>query len=559
MLYKRVLFFLFVFVAAFSVWYSPAVFKGHTPYKISELIVIARNLHNTGEFRLENDKNVYLASSLIKEGGETATVGNKLTAYLYSYLFKITGVLSPDKLVLFSILLNALSLLIFSYIVFRLFGFAISGLFSLIYILIPFMWLSVYSLGVYEFAVFFFSLFTFSFVLGREKKHEWLWMVFAGVFLSLAALSREAFFLLVPILPVYFWFYGKRKMVFPLLTPIVLILSVFYLPSFLGVGGGNVYSDMFLIKNSREGKFLDSGNYSHLYPDPYIYHFEKENFLSDYNNKIDKAGILESLQMKKVLANLGERSTGIFERAELGAVLLFTHLAKFISFESIGGPFVFLFSVLGLFYLRGKDRGLYNFSVWWLLGTILLLSFIVIVNRDHLRDFNWLIPLLASLGIFYLVDRMGFDGRMKPFIFLLVVFSFLYCLLLSDHVAFGKLYDDERNKKLELYADEMIKNGINDKDIVALGLGSKNEAMLSYLSDKSMVALAPETIEKLIKQEKLQEVFDYFGVKYVLGYDEDLSKKIKEKTNATTISLNQTKTGDKMLSPLRLFILNLVN
>jgi hypothetical protein len=316
---------------------------------------------------------------------------------------------------------------------------------------------------------------------------------------------------------------------------------------------------MFSAKISEEGNFLDSSTYSHLYPDPYVYHFEKNDFLNNYNEKINKAGVLESLQMKKVLANLGERNTGIFERVVLGIVLLFTHLAKFVSFESIGGPFVLSFLVLGLFYLRGKDKDLYNFSVWWLLGTLFLLSFAVMVIRDHLRDFNWLIPLLASLGIFYLVDRMGFEGKMRPFVFLLVVFSFSYSLLLADHFAFGKLYDSERNLKLESYAGEIKKMGISDKDVVALGLSPRDETILNYLSDESMVVLIPETVEKLVEQEKLQEVFDYFGVKYIIGYNDELSKKIEEKTSATNILLNKGKTENKTLSPLRLFILNLVS
>ena len=82
---KKVLacgFLLLVFLAGFSVWYSPVLFKGYAPYKMTEIMPIAKNLSQTGKFSMEDRQSIFLPTSLINEKGEIATSGNKLSARL---------------------------------------------------------------------------------------------------------------------------------------------------------------------------------------------------------------------------------------------------------------------------------------------------------------------------------------------------------------------------------------------------------------------------------------------------------------------------------------------
>jgi hypothetical protein len=520
-------------VVAFAVWYSPVLIKGYAPYKMTELMPLAKNIHQTGLYSMESDKNVFLASSLIKENGHLSAVGNKFTAYLYAGLFKLTGgAWTPQNLILFSVFLTSLSLLIFSYLVFLLFGWRISLLFSLVYIFLPFIWISVYSLGTYEFALFFFAIFTFLFLTNKEKKYEWLSVFFAGIFLAFAAFSRETFLLAVPFTAVYLWFYRNKKTAVVFVIPIILLLSFFYLPSFFKDNGGNYYMNMLSTKGVERKQFRDFNFYGHLYPDPYVYHFEKEKFLGDYGAQIKQAGFLESLRMKKVLVNMGERGLSFFERTSLGSVLFAGHFSDFFSIEELAGPFALIFIIFGMIYLRNKNRELYKFSLLWILGATFLMSFVAVVSRSHLRDFNWFVALLISLGIFFLADliRKKFNlSENKRFIVAgILVCALLANFLLGNYLNFRRIYGKGRAISMEVYAQKIKEADIPNNGTIAIGLDSKDQLVLNYLAGKSTVILTPETVERLIAKNKLKEAFEFFGVKYILGYDENISAKIKE-------------------------------
>jgi hypothetical protein len=522
-IFFKILFFVAIFAGSFLVWYSPVLIKGYAPYKMSELVPLAKNLHQTGLYSMEDDRNVFLAPSLIKEKGHLSTVGNKFTACLYSWLFKLTGkVWEPQNLVLFSVFLTSLSLLVFSLLVFLLFGWQVSLIFSLIYIFLPFIWSSIYSLGTYEFAFLFFSVFSLLFWLNRDKKYDWFSVFFSGIFLALAAFSRETFFLTVPLAVAYLWFFRSKKTAVAFVVPVVILVSVFYLPSFFREGGGNYYFNMFFTQGVEKNQFRDFNFYGHLYPDPYTYHFEKEKFLGDYSNQMKQAGFLDFLRMKKVLVNMGEESANFFERLSLGVFLFAGHLSDFFSVEELAGPFALFFIVPGMFYLRNRNRELFNFSLLLILGATFLMSFAVVVSRSHLRDFNWLVALFISLGIMFFAERM----KKRKFVVCLLLCFLLSNFLFGNYLNFKRIYGKERAVNMELYAQKIKEAGVPDNDTIAIGLDSKDQLVLNYLAGKSTVIFTPESIDKLITEGKLKEGFEFFGVKYILGYDENLSAEI---------------------------------
>ncbi len=557
----KVFFLIVVFIASFSIWYSPVLFKGYAPYKMTEIMPIAKNLHKTGIYSMEDRQSIFLPASLIKKEGEIATSGNKLTAYLYAGIFKFTGVLSPDKLVVVSIIVNSLSLLIFTFAVLRLFGFGVAGLFSAIYIFIPYNWESVYSLGTYEFAILFFALFSLFFLLGREKKRELIYMISAGIFLALSALSREVFFVTMPILAVFLWRSDKKKNMIFLFAPVILILSIFYLPSLFGNNRNN-YSSYFVKEGNQGEQLMDSTFYEHLYPDPYTYLFVKKEFLNNNKEKISKMNFVEALFQKKVLDNLGIENIGLIDRFLLGMILFFMHLFRFISLEIFGGTFVLMFVLIGLYSMKQKDNNLYKFSIYWLSGTVFLLSFAALVSRSHLRDFNWIFPLLASLGIFFfgeiLKSKLNISGKLGIVLLGVISAIFIYHLILTDHVVFGKIYDGNPALMLSAYSEKIKEKNIGDNDVIAMGLNSKEQIVLSYLSDKSMVIFTPQTIKKLIEEKKLQEIFDKFNVKYFLGYDNNLSLEILANAKAENIASKTIKIKQPGISPLKSLFMGIV-
>jgi len=569
----KIIFFLVIFGFGFSVWYSPVVFKGSGPYKIKEQIVLARNLAETGQYSMESEQNVFLPTSLVDENGTLSGIGNKLTAQFYGALFKLTSPLSPDGVVVVSIFLNCLTLVVLAFLVYKLFGYKIAGLFSAIYVLLPYNWTQIYSIGSYEVGLFFISLFFLFFILGRNSRQKNLFFWLAGIFLALAAMAREAFFLLIPILFFYLLapsevegffprtkkdFIQKFKKISPVFIPIVLIFVIFYLPSFFSNDGGNVYSLMFFEKNKEASVLTDFTMIGHLYPDPYTYQHERDEFLENYNQKIERVGFVNSLYMKKVLANNGERQTKLWERLVLGDILLLGHLGHFFSLEESGGPFILFFALVGLFfYLKKKDKDLYKFFIFWILGTLFLLAYVVQASRIHMMDFSWAIPLLVALGVFYTASldfaRDKSLGVGKIWIFVFLAFIMVYSIFLADHVVFGKLYDKKPTTvKIENLA-EKIKGSIGDEEVVAVGVSTQDALLLNYLSNKSIVIFNGATIEKLLEENKLDSVLKDYRVKYVFGYDKNLTAQIIVASEVENIKIKEVK--EKPVSYFKSFLL----
>lgn len=221
-----------------------------------------------------------------------------------------------------------------------------------------------------------------------------------------------------------------------------------------------------------------------------------------------------------------------------------------------------MFVLMGFYSMKQKDNYFYRFSIYWLFGTVLLLSFGALVSRSHLRDFNWIFPLLASLGIFFFwnlfKDNLGVSRKTDAILLGIISVIFVYHLVLVDHVIFGKIYDGNPALMIETYSKKIKEKNIKDNDIVAIGLNSKEQLVLSYIADKSMVIFAPKTINKLIEEKKLQEVFDKFGIKYFLGYDDKLSLEISANAMVENIASKTIKANQPEISPLKSMFMGIV-
>lgn len=237
---------------------------------------------------------------------------------------------------------------------------------------------------------------------------------------------------------------------------------------------------------------------------------------------------------------MGERHLALWERFSLGLILLGTHLSRFISLEFVGGPLILLLALLGMVFLKKKNEQIYLLFLYWVLISLFLLSFVVVVGRSHLKDFNWLIPFLVALGIYFLSDlfkeKFSFSSRQSRILLLVIGLAVSYHLILADHVVFGKIYDDPSVLKLEAYVQKIKNSDIADKSVIAIGLNSKDQVVLNYLADKSTIVLTPETMQKLIQNGQLASVLQEFKVDYILGYSKELSSQIEAAAKVKNIS-----------------------
>ncbi len=556
------IFLLIVFILAVVVWYSPVLFKGYSAYIISTNTVLSQNLYQTGFYSIENDLNVFLSPNLIESQGHISAYGNKLTSLIYAQIFKITGLPQVSDFILLSIFIHALTLLIFTGVVFYLFDFKKALVFSLIYIVLPFNWTLPYKLASYEFTLLFLALFFLFYFYGiKQKKYNYFYLIISGIFLGLACLAKEATLLIAPFLFIFLLLKKQKRYLIYIFIPFSILLAIFWLPNF----SYNTNLNLFTTQTSKELKSADYSFYGHIYPDPYTYHFERDEFINQLKNSMESGEFIIAKQLGKIkmLKNMGIREISLVERISIGLMLGARHIFRFFSLEDIGGPFIFLLILLGVYRLRQKNKSLYQLLVYWIALSVFLFTFIILVVRNHLMDFNWAIALFITLGIFYLaniiVDHFNLKKMKTIFIYLIILFAVLYNFVLVNHVAWSRVYNNSNNLLIEAYMEKVKKMNVDDNKVIAVNLSPNSALNLNYLTNKSIIVFVPESIEKLLEKNELSFIFDKFGVKYVLGYSDQLTEDILNQTETINVSNNLLKPVIPEISRNKGWLMNLIN
>jgi len=549
---KYSLFFLGISILAIGVWYGPSLFKEYSVYSISPNALLARNIALTDSFSLENDLNVLLSTDLIKKQGQVSNYGNKLTSFIYAKIFKITGFLDENSFLLLSIIIHVLTLLIFTLVVLFLFNFKTASVFSLIYIFIPFNWILPYHFGSYEFALLFSSLFFLFYFLGTKEKQKPLLLIFSGLFLALAGLSKETFLLIIPFLIAYLLIKKQKAILLYILISFSLIFVSFWLPNI------NQNINIKLLSGNIPEKTVSSdfGSYGHLFPDPYTFHFKFDEYINNLKDQIDnnEIDLVSEVYIKKNMSNLAFDSIGVTDRFIVGTMILSKHTFKFISLEEVGGALVFLLILLGGYSLRNKNKDLYQFFLYWIVSAVFIFSYVVLVSRSHLMDFGWVLILLASLGIIHLSEKFN---KKNIVLFIILLFA-LYNFVLVGHVVWNMNYDQSNILLMKAYGQKIDMLNISNMDVIAVNLSSSEINTLNYISNKSIIVFTKETVENLINNNELNNVFNKFKIKYILGYSDEINKKIIEQIDVINIASESIEPIEIDISGNKSWLMNLI-
>ena len=217
--------------------------------------------------------------------------------------------------------------------------------------------------------------------------------------------------------------------------------------------------------------------------------------------------------------------------------------------------------------LKKERPELFNLFLYLILATIFILSFVILAGRSHLIDFGWMLALLAALGLISLFSLLEkyFQLNKKNF-FILSGFIFLmvlYNLLLAGHSYWGRVYDNEDNLAILNYSFQIKKLNLSEKDVIALGTGATAGALaLNYLTDKSVIVFQEQTVKNLLAEGGLASAFKKFGVTYIVGYPDDLSKKILAQAKVININSSQNNiSGQNIISEnnsLKSWLMNLI-
>jgi hypothetical protein len=517
-----ILIIILIFIVSVAVRYWPVYHKGFSYSIEADNLILARNLSLTGEYKIDNEKNVVLSSKIVKEEGIQSKFGNKLTPILYGKIFGLFGFDRNIPLYVSLILYGIVSVLLFL-LVLKLFNIWVALIFSFIEVFSPLVVQYATRAGSYEWAVLFLVI-ALLFYLWKEKPN--LFRLFlAGLFFALASLTRNSFLILPFVFLIYdFWKNKSFKRIIVLVLPLFVLWGIYLGPSFIEKGEiDNAYI------NSQE----TTSAYMHIFPDPYTWHFERDVYVEsvqgitnyDYSQFLLKYGYPISFKNKVLMywASIKSYPKGLFAQT------------------TIGGPFLVFFMILGGVCLFGKKKELLQLFVLW---AGFLYFFLIVLKSNHWGHFMVLqLPLflLISLGIYWMIQfilKQNFRNYFKYFFILGFIFILFLHLVQSDKWMLHERYENS-NMEQTLVLVEAVKGKKQniDKgiDIIAVGLQNPAASVLNYYTDFSCVYFDANTVKKLLKENKLQWAFDQFGVTKIIGYDKELTDEIVKVTKIEVI------------------------
>ncbi|PIR57680.1 MAG: hypothetical protein COU71_02875 [Parcubacteria group bacterium CG10_big_fil_rev_8_21_14_0_10_38_31] len=501
-----------LFILSFGLRITPIVYKGYAPTGLHGDLIIARNLAQTGEYKLESEKNIILASSRVKDEGSISTLGNRLTILLEAEVFKFFG-FSANLPFYFSVFLFALSTVLICLLVLRLFGnFYLAFSSALFDTFMPFVWKGALFAGSYEFASVFFLLGLLIYFWrgskellflssGHEEdadhkmalfRHNYIQLILSGIFLGLAIVSRNAFVLsVIPIIIYELYISRSWKRVFIFALPVILIFGSF-----------GVFNNSYIT-----GTDESFSRYGHLFPDPYTYHFEKDAYIESIADLSDP-DLLE-FQLKYGY------DVSIINKLKMYLNSAIFYPKQTFSIINFGGPFFLFLIFLGGTYLYKERKELFKFFLLWVTLWYIGLIALKTNNWDHFLEIRFAIISLISLGVLVLIKMFSrsIESRRKYILFgvsLVVLLSLQ--LFTSNKWMFHESYETSFLPEALPIIEELRKEEIGDNEVMAVSFNQSAPLLFNYYLDKSFVYFAPETIEKLKTEDKLEEIFSQFGV-----------------------------------------------
>ena len=519
-----------IFILALGVRYYPVFHKGYSCNIDTTNLILARNLSLIGEYKIVDEKDIVLSSSLIKKRGADSNAGNGLTPILYSKVFDIFGFNRNSPLYISLLLYSFITVLLFLLIL-KLFNFKIALIFVGIDILIPFVLAAAIHPGFYEWATLFFII---AILIYLWKKPGIGRLLLSGLFFGLAVLARNAF--LISFIPfvVYDWYtnfiYKKDWRKFKLwLWPAIKRVFIFALPVILLWGG-------FMIQDylgGRANRYLSQGDVGydgHLFRDPYTYHFNKDNYIEEIQDSANG----------ETITYLKAYDYDITWKQHL-AMYFYSikyYLNSFFRQPTIGGPLIIFFLILGVIYLFKFRKSLLNLLILWIGILFFILIFVFKTsNEAHFLEVRFPLILLISIGIYWTLKWLSEVIKDKKTYYLLITGLLLVLfvhLFQSDKWMFHENYLYSGIEEKVNLVDTIKKSTVNigTDDVIAI---SKDPLFLNYYTDYNYIYFNPETIKELLKENKLQWAFDQFGVTKIIGYNNTLTQEIIQNTKVKTI------------------------
>jgi len=508
-----VLIVIILFLLSLVVHFYPVFKKGYSFDPLGGHLILARNFALTGQLEIESEKNIYLSPERIEQEGIYCNWGNKLTPYIYGWVFKIFGFNQNLPLYL-TLIVWSLSGVILFLIVLRLFNLKVAFVFGLIDIFIPVFVQGSLMAGFYEWAVLFFSLGLLFYLWPKKEKEKsnWLSLVLASLFFGLAALARNVFlFSFIPFIIYDFWQKKSYKRIIIFILPFVILWGIYLVPGYLA-GLPNAYL------SSQDTSF---NHYGHLFPDPYTFHFEKEQYLEsvlgDYH-----------VDFSEYFLKYGY-PVGFMDRLKLYLESVLFYPIEISKINVLGGPLILLLLITGLVYLYRERKGLFKLFVLWGIVWYFLLVIMTTNNWDHFMELRLPLALLIALGVVWL------SGHVKKLPFILACIFLVFHFGLANKWMLHEEYNTSKADVINELAVKIDQAQLDKKnDVVAVNIHPVLQG-LNYYTDQNVIYFNSQTVERLLEENRLSEAFEQFGVTKIIGFDSDLSHRIINQTNLDSL------------------------
>lgn len=514
---------LLIFFASLAVSYWPVYHKGYVWSFSADEMILARNFGLTGEYKIDNEKNITLSSEVVKQQGIKSELGNKLTPILYGYIFKFFGFF-PWLPLAVCLTIYAVINVLFFLLINKRFSFRLGALFSLLAVFSPFILQNTSRFGTYEWAMLFLTV-GLVFYFWRERP-SWKNLLVTGIFLGLATLARNSFLILPFAFAVYeLWQVKSWKRAIVLALPLVIFWGIYLGPGLLSEEGmNNTY-----ISGAEERTTA----YMHIFPDPYTWHYERDVYAQTLIGSTDY-GVSEFLLKYGYPVSAKNKIT-------MYLASVWSYPTGFLSEKNSGGPFILFLLILGIFYLWKQDKKLiWLFSLW----SGLLYIFLIINTGNH---FGHMMPLefpfflLTAFGILALInfiEKQVWPGKIKKLLIFGFLMAFVLQLIQADQEMFHEkyLYSGARQSYNIISQVQKSAGNLNKKtDTIAVGAQNPSTSIINYYTDLNTIYFAPTTVQRLLQENKLEWAFEQFGITKIVGYSEDLSREIVPKTGLSAL------------------------
>ena len=445
----------------------------------------------------------------------------------------------------------ALSLIPWWLSVVKLFNVRVAWVSTVIIAFLPLYWLEVYYVRGYTLAILFLFL-SFAIFAWMSQRSRIGALVCSGIFFGAAVACKDAFITFLPwYVLAYLWLHrvrwkGGLKECVLFLVFTFIAYSAPVLPQLLASSAPLPERVMTLFP------FLERAQVSggHFYPDLYTEEFEKGIFEAKLQEDLPTMPFLERMRHLKYALRFGI-GNNVLSSLGSGVWLLLNQLPFLVHQDTVGGFFLWLFIIPGGIVLYRQKQYLFWMMVGLMASMEVLIRFILHFQRMHLMNTAWVLALFAGIGLVEIVEQLG-KGRKHQVLLILISMIIAGQLLQTNRKQLARLY--AHSEVPWILAQAEVLKGIPEDSIVAHPLGNQP----FYLADRKYIGFRSETVDRLIVERKLPEVFTHYGVTHVMGFENDLTQRtVRSVPKIKTIPLASKADAKIDVTPWMNYVLHL--